>query len=77
LYGEQACLGAPPVLLAFAEEDAREAADIRAHLKRRGAPIGAYDVLITANTDEFQRVGGLVVADLRPPAGWARWRPPK
>jgi tRNA(fMet)-specific endonuclease VapC len=63
------------VLLAFAEQDAREAADIRAHLKRRGEPIGPYDVLIaaqarrtgstlvTANTDEFQRVPGLVVAD--------------
>ncbi len=63
------------ILLALAEEDAREAADIRAHLKRRGEPIGPYDVLIaaqarrtgstlvTANTDEFQRVPGLVVAD--------------
>ena len=62
-------------LLALAEPDAREAADIRAHLKRRGEPIGPYDVLIaaqarrtgstlvTANTDEFQRVPGLVVAD--------------
>lgn len=63
------------VLLALAEPDAREAADIRAHLKRRGEPIGPYDLLIaaqarrtgstlvTANTDEFQRVPGLVVAD--------------
>ena len=63
------------ILLALAEEDAREAADIRAHLKRRGEPIGPYDVLIaaqarrtgstlvTANTDEFQRVPGLVTAD--------------
>ena len=63
------------ILLALAEEDAREAADIRAHLKRRGEPIGPYDVLIaaqarrtgstlvTANTDEFQRVPGLVIAD--------------
>jgi tRNA(fMet)-specific endonuclease VapC len=63
------------ILLALAEEDAREAADIRAHLKRRGEPIGPYDVLIaaqarrtgstlvTANADEFQRVPGLVVAD--------------
>jgi tRNA(fMet)-specific endonuclease VapC len=62
-------------LLALAEEDAREAADIRAHLKRLGEPIGPYDVLIaaqarrtgstlvTANTDEFQRVPGLVIAD--------------
>lgn len=63
------------ILLALAEEDAREAADIRTHLKRRGEPIGPYDVLIaaqarrtgstlvTANTDEFQRVPGLVIAD--------------
>jgi tRNA(fMet)-specific endonuclease VapC len=63
------------ILLALAEEDARDAADIRAHLKRRGEPIGPYDVLIaaqarrtgstlvTANTDEFQRVPGLIVAD--------------
>lgn len=63
------------VLLALAEEDAREAADIRAHLKRQGQPIGPYDVLIaaqarrtgstlvTANTDEFRRVPGLVIAD--------------
>ena len=63
------------VLLDLAEQDAREAADIRAHLKRQGQPIGPYDVLIaaqarrtgstlvTANTNEFQRVPGLVVAD--------------
>ena len=63
------------ILLALAEEDAREAADIRVHLKRRGEPIGPYDVLIaaqarrtgstlvTANTDEFQRVPGLITAD--------------
>ena len=63
------------LLLALAEEDAREAADIRAHLKRQGQPIGPYDVLIaaqarrtgstlvTANTDEFRRVPGLVIAD--------------
>jgi tRNA(fMet)-specific endonuclease VapC len=63
------------ILLDLAEQDAREAADIRAHLKRQGQPIGPYDVLIaaqarrtgstlvTANTNEFQRVPGLVVAD--------------
>jgi tRNA(fMet)-specific endonuclease VapC len=62
-------------LLAFAEDDAREAADIRAHLKRQGTPIGPYDVLIgaqarrsgatlvTANTNEFERVPGLVVVN--------------
>jgi tRNA(fMet)-specific endonuclease VapC len=63
------------ILLDLAEQDAREAADIRAHLKRQGQPIGPYDVLIaaqarrtgstlvTANTNEFQRVPGLIVAD--------------
>jgi tRNA(fMet)-specific endonuclease VapC len=63
------------ILLDLAEQDAREAAYIRAHLKRQGQPIGPYDVLIaaqarrtgstlvTANTNEFQRVPGLVVAD--------------
>jgi tRNA(fMet)-specific endonuclease VapC len=63
------------ILLDLAEQDAREAADIRAHLKRQGEPIGPYDVLIaaqarrtgstlvTANTNEFQRVPGLIVAD--------------
>lgn len=62
-------------ILAFAEEDAREAADIRAHLKLQGEPIGAYEVLIaaqarrtgaalvTANTAEFERVPGLIVID--------------
>jgi len=62
-------------LLTFAEDDAREAADIRAHLKRQGAPIGPYDVLIaaqarrsgatlvTANTSEFERVPGLAVVN--------------
>ena len=62
-------------LLALAEDDAREAADIRAHLKRQGTPIDPYDVLIaaqarrsgatlvTANTSEFERVPGLVVVN--------------
>jgi tRNA(fMet)-specific endonuclease VapC len=62
-------------LLAFAMDDAREAADIRAHLKRQGTTIGAYDVLIavqarrsgatvvTANTSEFERVPGLAVVN--------------
>ncbi len=64
-------------LLSFEEEDAREAAQIRAHLKRSGSPIGPYDVLIagqarcrgamlvTANAREFERVPGLMVT------GWA------
>ena len=62
-------------LSAFAEADARESADIRAHLKRLGTPIGPYDVLIaaqarrsgatlvTANMSEFERVPGLAVVD--------------
>jgi tRNA(fMet)-specific endonuclease VapC len=62
-------------LLPFGEADAREAADIRAHLRRLATPIGPYDALIaaqarragaplvTANSGEFQRVPGLVVTD--------------
>jgi tRNA(fMet)-specific endonuclease VapC len=65
-------------LLPFEEPDARVAADIRAYLRERGAPIGPYDALIaaqarragatlvTANGREFERVPGLMVAD------WAR-----
>lgn len=62
-------------LIAFEEADAREAADIRAHLKRLGTPIGPFDLLIasqarrarttlvTANAREFERVPGLIVVD--------------
>jgi tRNA(fMet)-specific endonuclease VapC len=62
-------------LLPFEEADAREAADIRAHLKRAGTPIGSYDVfiaaqarrhgavLVTSNSREFERVPGLIVTD--------------
>ena len=62
-------------LLPFGEAAAREAADIRARLRRLGAPIGPYDLLIaaqareaaatlvTANGREFGRVPGLMVAD--------------
>ena len=62
-------------LLPFDEADAREAAEIRAHLRRLGAPIGPYDlliaaqarragaVLVTANGREFARVPGLIVTD--------------
>jgi tRNA(fMet)-specific endonuclease VapC len=61
----------PVVLLAFEEEDARAAGELRAALERNGKPIGAYDVLIagqalrheavlvTANAREFSRVAGL------------------
>lgn len=59
----------------FEEADAQEAADIRAHLRRLGSPIGPYGVLIagqarragatlvTANSCEFERVPGLAVVD--------------
>jgi len=59
----------------FEQADAKEAADIRAHLRRLGSPIGPYDVLIagqarragatlvTTNGREFERVPGLTVAD--------------
>lgn len=56
---------------------ARATAGVRADLKARGQPIGAYDVLIagcalahglilvTSNTGEFARVEGLVLEDWR------------
>lgn len=59
----------------FEDADAREAADIRAHLKRAATPIGPFDVLIaaqarargaplvTANARDFARVPGLLVVD--------------
>ena len=58
-------------VLAFAEEDAVAAGDLRALLESAGTPIGPYDLLIaaqalragatlvTANVSEFARVGGL------------------
>jgi len=66
---------APIAVLPFDADDAREAGEIRAHLKRAGTPVGAYDVLIaaqarrrgatlaTANAVEFARVPGLMVED--------------
>ena len=63
--------------LPFDEADAQAAAAIRAALKTKGQPIGAYDVLIagtglarglvvvTSNLAEFQRVGGVQVEDWR------------
>ena len=65
----------PLILLPFDDADAREAAAIRAHLRRAATPIGPYDlliaaqarragaVLVTANGREFARVPGLVVID--------------
>jgi tRNA(fMet)-specific endonuclease VapC len=63
--------------LPFDEADARAAAAIRASLKSRGQPIGAYDVLIagtavarglvvvTSNLNEFERVTALQIEDWR------------
>jgi tRNA(fMet)-specific endonuclease VapC len=69
----------PLDLVAFDDEDARVAGEIRATLEVAGTPIGAYDLLIagqalrydatlvTANTAEFSRV-----PDLR----WQDWASP-
>jgi tRNA(fMet)-specific endonuclease VapC len=58
-------------VLAFQEEDATRAGELRADLERAGTPIGPYDLLIaaqalrtgstlvTSNTAEFARVAGL------------------
>jgi tRNA(fMet)-specific endonuclease VapC len=63
--------------LPFEHADAQAAAAVRAALTKRGTPIGPYDVmiggtamrhgltLVTSNSDEFQRIGGLVVEDWR------------
>jgi tRNA(fMet)-specific endonuclease VapC len=62
---------APMKILPFDEESALEGARIRAHLERRGTPIGDLDsliaahalardlVLVTNNLREFERVPGL------------------
>ena len=62
-------------LLPFEAEDARAAAQIRADLRRKGTPIGPYDLLIagqamarglivvTGNVREYRRVEGLEVED--------------
>lgn len=68
-------LQAPIELLPFDPEDAEEAGELRGELKRAGAPIGPYDLLIaaqarrrrmtlvTANRSEFSHVPGLTVED--------------
>jgi tRNA(fMet)-specific endonuclease VapC len=68
-------LGLGVDVLPFEAEDAAHAGDIRAHLERKGTPIGPYDCLIaaqarrhgatlvTANAREFARVPGLLLAD--------------
>ena len=60
-------------ILPFSEADAKASAAIRASLKKKGNPIGPYDVLlagcamsrglimVTANVKEFARVDGLLV----------------
>lgn len=62
-------------LLPFDAADARAAGEIRAELKRKGTPIGPYDLLIagqarargltvvTRNVGEFRRMEGLAVED--------------
>jgi len=62
-------------VLPFEREDARVAAQLRANLNGRGTPIGAYDLLLAAcalrrglkivthNSREFVRVGGLGLED--------------
>ena len=63
--------------LPFDAVDAKAAATIRAALKKKGQPIGAYDVMIagmalarglvvvTSNSGEFKRVSGLQVENWR------------
>jgi tRNA(fMet)-specific endonuclease VapC len=64
-------------VLPFERKDADEAARLRAELKRKGRPIGAYDlligatalrrglVLVTSNTGEFAHCESLVLEDWR------------
>lgn len=64
-------------LLSFDRAAARAAGELRANLRRRGVPIGAYDVLIagtalahdltlvTSNSREFERVDRLRLEDWR------------
>jgi tRNA(fMet)-specific endonuclease VapC len=66
----EAFLGAIRVLV-YDDKDAKATAVIRAALKTKGTPIGAYDaliagtalskglILVTGNTREYKRIGGL------------------
>ena len=72
-------------VLPYEIQDAAATAGVRAALRRRGTPIGPYDVLmagvalrhglilVTSNATEFERVVGLVTEDWRqePDAGAA------
>ena len=70
----------PLELVAFDDEDARAADQVRAALEAAGSPIGAYDLLIagqalrydatlvTANTAEFSRVSDLHWEDWASPS---------
>lgn len=63
--------------LPFGYNAARQAGTIRGHLESQGKMIGPYDILlaaqalavglilVTANTNEFQRVDGLVIENWR------------
>jgi tRNA(fMet)-specific endonuclease VapC len=67
-------------ILAFDEDDARIAGQVRHEFERRGTPIGPYDyliaahalrhdlLLVTANVREFSRVQGLRWEDWTGPA---------
>lgn len=71
----EAFLAGPLNLLAFDQQDARAAGELRATLEAAGKPIGAYDLLIagqalrhtltliTANVAESARVEGLLWQD--------------
>ena len=64
-------------LLDFNEEDANQAATVRADLRRQGKPIGSYDILlagtalsrqlilVTSNTKEFIRLENLTLENWR------------
>jgi tRNA(fMet)-specific endonuclease VapC len=68
-------LQAQVAVLPFEPEDAEEAGELRAELRRVRTPIGPYDllvaaqarrrgaVLVTANAEEFARVPGLKTED--------------
>jgi len=63
--------------LAYSAEDARASAAVRAALRKRGRPVGPYDlliagtalsrgrILVTSNVRELSHVSGLVIEDWR------------